>query len=302
MSIDLTRPGSAPTSALALWDVTTSRWSAASSVPLAGSGRVASLGDALYVAHASGVFRVDEGALTQVSPAFDTHASISAFTAWGDSLLVAGGLLARSPFVSVARVDPTTGVRTPMMHASQQVLALAPRGDTVVVGGSFLGVDELPRVFAGGVVAYDTRRGAWSTFAQGLSRDGGGILEPPAVRALAWVGDTLYAAGSFPAGLARWNVAATRWEEIEGIRGSVYVLAACGGDLYVGGDFDAPSHGIVRWDGARFWPMGTGVSGERPDQPAAVYAMTAAPDGALYVTGNFTEVHGRPSRYIARWR
>src|SRR5882757_1888357 len=63
----------------------------------------------------------------------------------------------------------------------------------------------------------------------------------PTVYDLAWVGNTLYAAGFFTnvngaaiKGLARWDGAS--WNAV-GMTGNAYALLADGNDLYVGGSF-----------------------------------------------------------------
>src|ERR1051325_11322365 len=80
----------------------------------------------------------------------------------------------------------------------------------------------------------------------------------PVVYDLAFVGNTLYAAGFFTnlnglniKGLARWD--GLNWSSI-GYNGNAYALLVSGGDLYVGGSFTnagaVAATNIARWDGS----------------------------------------------------
>jgi hypothetical protein len=73
--------------------------------------------------------------------------------------------------------------------------------------------------------------------------------------------------------------------------------------LYAGGPFASagggPANNIAKWNGSRWSPVESGVSG-------SVFALTAFDDGsgggpALYVGGNFTFASGVPANGIAKW-
>lgn len=128
------------------------------------------------------------------------------------------------------------------------------------------------------------------------------------VRALAWDGTNLYAAGSFSAAggvlannIAKWN--GTAWSALgSGLSDPsfavVYALAWTGADLYVGGRFTTAggtsANHVARWDGSSWSALGTGMGG------GLVYAL--AWDGtSLYAGGSFTTAGGLSAPRVARW-
>lgn len=113
-----------------------------------------------------------------------------------------------------------------------------------------------------------------------------------AVFDLAFVGDTLYAAGIFTNvdgvaanGLAKWD--GQSWTSV-GFNGAAYSLAADGGNLYVGGHFTnagtVAMMNIGRWDGSVWSALGSGVGNTNN---GFVYSV-AASNGIVYVGGYFT--------------
>jgi hypothetical protein len=134
-------------------------------------------------------------------------------------------------------------------------------------------------------------------------------------------GDALYAGGSFSIagdfGLARWNGGG--WSLVGGGltpfipsgTAAVYALAAydagSGPELYVGGAFKGAgavnTEGIIRWDGANWHMLGTGL-GPLSHPHSYVYHMTVFDDGhgpALYVAGDFGTAGGQPISQLAKW-
>ncbi len=134
----------------------------------------------------------------------------------------------------------------------------------------------------------------------------------------------LYAAGAFteaggaPAnGIARWS--GTAWEPLAGgLDGPATSLAAFDPDgagpapeeLFVGGFFERASgvlvHGIARWNGSTWAPLGAGVAGS--DSRPSVQSLTSFDvDGIgplpprLFVGGSFTSAGGTSANGVASW-
>ncbi|MGH9818420.1 MAG: delta-60 repeat domain-containing protein, partial [Candidatus Acidiferrales bacterium] len=55
---------------------------------------------------------------------------------------------------------------------------------------------------------------------------------------------------------------------------------------------------IARWDGSAWSALSSGAS---PGVNNVVYTLLFAPDGSLYVGGEFTAAGGIPANRIARW-
>ena len=83
-----------------------------------------------------------------------------------------------------------------------------------------------------------------------------------------------------------------------GTNGRVYTVTAnLAGNVYVAGDFTkagtVDANRIARWDGTRWWPLGSGLDG-------TAYTLRFV-DGNLYAGGNFLTAGGAPATRIARW-
>jgi len=123
---------------------------------------------------------------------------------------------------------------------------------------------------------------------------------------LEFVGDSLYAAGSFTnvngvaaRGLARWD--GNTWSSV-GLGGNAYALAVEGNNLYVAGAF-TNAGGVVmtnvgRWDGSAWYPLGDGLG--RPNINNFCTAI-AVKNGIVYVAGSFTNSGAVAVTNIARW-
>ena len=123
----------------------------------------------------------------------------------------------------------------------------------------------------------------------------------------------LYAGGSFTSAggitvnnIARWN--GIVWSSVGAsnainINSQVFALAvAPNGNLYVGGDFiqvgSSSANRVAKWDGTTWSALGTGpINGV----DGVVSALTVAPNGDLYVGGNFTQAGGVAANNVAKW-
>jgi hypothetical protein len=143
----------------------------------------------------------------------------------------------------------------------------------------------------------------WSPLGDGLNGS---------VRAIVTAGNDLYAGGSFTNSgntsanyVARWDD--PTWHPLgDGFDGPVYALALVNNVLYAGGDFShsgpSPLVRLARWDGSAWRSLGSGLFvGNFPVQ-WAVRALTAGPDGALYVGGSLRNFGFPPFTGIARWK
>ena len=93
-------------------------------------------------------------------------------------------------------------------------------------------------------------------------------------------------------------------------RTTLLAMVQRGSDLYVGGLFrgidDLLTPGIAHWDGTAWRPLGGGVTSADSIGLPYVSALAFAPDGSLYVGGQFTHAiqpDGTPllTRGVARW-
>jgi trimeric autotransporter adhesin len=193
-------------------------------------------------------------------------------------------------------------------HATR-IFALAVRGRTLYVGGSF---DEFAGKPAQNVAAWDTDTDRFYAL-------GEGPVGPPnfgsQVDAMLIRNDDLYVGGSFrqaggrPAhSLARWSFATQEWStlgpaEAPGVNGTIATMAADGDTaLVVGGAFTTagtePAGNVARWDGTRWDTLAGGFE----DQ---VWAIAVSPDHRIYAGGllerNIRTFHGIAAFDGTRW-
>lgn len=157
------------------------------------------------------------------------------------------------------------------------------------------------------IVARD-RTGQWSALDQGLTG--------AAAFAIVQGNDGYrYVGGAFSdasgvantAGIARWDLASGGWFEVDGGTagtGNVFALAiGADGAIYAGGNFTSMSAVANTAGLAKYTPstdtwssIGTVAGGS-----AVVDAIAIAPNGDIYVGGNFTSVGGTAALNIARY-
>lgn len=141
-----------------------------------------------------------------------------------------------------------------------RVRAVLDAGNKIYVGGDF--------TVAGGVVAnriacWSKATRTWSALGTGMKGSPMGLAAPSTVRALAMVGNNLYAGGNFirAGGVLCWNIArwnGTAWSAMNGgLFESVNTMLVSGTDLYVGGSFaNSDRNKVARWTGSAWVDIG----------------------------------------------
>lgn len=177
-------------------------------------------------------------------------------------------------------------------------------GSALYVGGSFVSIGGVP---ANSIARWDGQ--GWSALGTGVAGSAARVASLCVFDDGA--GDALYAGGSFtsaggvPANrIARWDGSA--WSGL-GSDAFVFVHALAAVDdgsgpaLFAGGSPSfaavvANASRIVRWDGASWSSLGSGLK----DEVYALVANDAGPRSSLYVGGRFTASPGGDS-YVAEW-
>jgi hypothetical protein len=235
--------------------------------------------------------------------------ALAVFDGGGGPELVAAGYFGGAGSTNARSIARWNGASWSTLSSGldNQVLALA----TYAENGA-------PRLFAGG---YFTTAGG--SFAPKLARWNGSswsiVSQPPngIVRALDVFddgsGEALYVGGDFTtiglasfAGIARWN--GTSWSAVGSGLGTVRALHVfddgSGLALYAvalapGG---ASTSHVVRWNGSQWLQLG-GEFDSGDFYPLALGSFSSVPTlgPALYLGGNFSNVGGRPSPFLAMW-
>jgi hypothetical protein len=158
---------------------------------------------------------------------------------------------------------------------------------------------------AGGVAASYIAKwngSAWEALGAGLNLDGNG-LAIGLDGAIYAVGAFTTAGGSAANRVAKWSGGA--WSAIDStsLNNTAYgCVVGLDGYLYVCGSFTTAGGNTVNrisyWNGTDWQVMGPNAS---PGLNGLANKLSVAPNGYIYVTGQFTTAGGESSPYIARW-
>jgi hypothetical protein len=257
------------------------------------------------------------GAITSWNPNAKTSIGESGIVnalALSSSTLYAGGYFSTiggKARGSLAALNPTTGAATSWNPNSDgNVYTLAATESTVYVGGGFSHVGGKARSY---IAALNPTTGAaksWSPDALGNPpRD-------PAVRALRVSGSNVYAGGAFSsiggkprnyiAALNSSTGAATSWNPDAGQNPFdqepiVYALRSSGSAVYAGGAFTSIGGQSRNYIAALDAASGDARSWD-PSPSNTVAALAFAPDGSLWIGGQFTGFPTAPQSGIARFK
>jgi hypothetical protein len=184
-----------------------------------------------------------------------------------------------------------------------EVKAIAFKGSTVVVGGSFSG--------AGGIAVSAIASwsgGHWHALGAGMANTSGAPAQVDAI-AVDPVSGNVYAGGNFAKadnqtanGIAMWN--GTAWSPLstgllwDGFANAyVYAMVYANNTLYVGGNFTQAGSvkvdALAEWQGGSWSTVGGAGVSNSGGNAGTVYAMTRNPTtGTLYVGGTFVGAGG----------
>lgn len=225
---------------------------------------------------------------------------------WRDTLLVGGAFtdINGLPMDYLAYFDSTNMVWSPYgSFSSASVHELRIIDDTLYALGAF---DFADGNFCQGIARREgqewTSVGSWDVVSNNIITDL--VKYQGQLIACGQIDFTNYTGGD----VAYFN--GTEWLPLgPGLSGTWAAgrsLCEYQGDLYLGGSIDVNAgnagHGIMRWDGSSFQPVGTGVFGPCNDYscPSGVGDMKVH-DGQLFVSGVVSYAGHVPAPHIATW-
>jgi len=243
---------------------------------------------------------------------FDSSAMVRALAAHTDGRLYVAGYFNYAGDLWTPGLAAWNGESWSEIGASD-VVALVSHASGLYVGGGF-GI-------VGGTAISNIARWdgfAWQPLGAGVNNTVLAIhvqQGPDDAPPIVYVGGGFTQAGGMPASrIARWDGAA--WSPLGlGCSGPVRSIvtfddgSGAGPALYAAGSFQTAGgivvNKVARWDlQSQTWsPLGQGITGQGSGQFLAVFRDSPDPNApaALFMAGSFSEVDGKPIRYVARW-
>jgi hypothetical protein len=240
-----------------------------------------------------------------VVPAVSALAVVGSGLFAGGSFGEAGGVEVRN----IARFDLAASTWSRLGEASAEgvggdVLALAPLGSDLYVGGTFAGAGNTQaRHFA----RFDSAGQAW--FAPPATPNG-------PVHALAAAGNRVFAAGDFTgvgtlqaSRVARFDAGASAWSALgAGVSGTVHAIALRDGTLFAGGAFQAaggvPANLLAAYSEATGAWTAVARSGAQGLDGGSLFLRSvralAVAEGEVLASGDFTLADRSVARHVAR--
>ncbi len=310
---NFTQAGGSPASYVAKYSIATDSWSALGGGVNGVAYGLSVDGDNLYV---SGGFST--AGIVSASNVAKWTISSSSWSALGAgvnsyaySVMATGGIVyvggffteaGTSSAYAVASWDGTNwSALTPSGgngSVGGSVNAIAVRGDSVFVGGSFPTAGTSPAL---NIAVWDKATGQWSALdntpnAEGVDGSVYSIL--PTATGDVYIAGSFTHAGTTPANyIVKWNPSAG-WSALgSGTDGTVYGMAMVSSNLYICGSFThaggSAANYAAQWNGTTWSALGTGLS-------TSGRAIVLA-GGKIYVGGNFTTAGGNTVNHIASW-
>jgi hypothetical protein len=186
--------------------------------------------------------------------------------------------------------------------------AMVVHDGMLYVGGNFQTVGEVTVNY---IARFDGRR--WESLSGGIGRPNMGL-----VHTLDLGDDMLYVGGMFDqiglfrmSNIAAYDITLGRWRSLgQGTDRAVRRVRIAGdGDVYIVGEFTqvdgTPSPAVARFDGNRWYSLGTGLEVRNQtrgrETGARAMALAPAPGGGMYVGGFFDHADGVPCSNVAYW-
>ena len=243
---------------------------------------------------------------------------VTAIATYG-SALIAAGSFATADGVTVNNIASWNGRAWSALQGPTDA-GISSAVETLAVFDGALIAAGFPYPYAGGVVVNGLARWDGSTWSTLDGAPGTGVLGEITASTL-YEGDLVIAGSFVRAGgetvfeVARWD--GNAWRALDGpfaagvsappgagVTPVVNALVEYNGQLIAGGRFlDAGGvfvNHIARWDGTRWWPLGSDGAGVTNGFLPTVRSL-AVYDGALIVGGSFESAGGIAARNIARW-
>jgi hypothetical protein len=248
-------------------------------------------------------FSASTGVVTSWAPTIDE--SVIDLELVGGTAYVTGAFstVQGKPRQGAAAIDTTSAALTdwdPGIHGNGANV-LTSDGTDVVVGGFFDTAGGVPRR---GLAAIDLTTGRPTGFNANI--DNGRVLSLTVGSGAVWAGGSFTQIAGAPAqtDIAKFDpTTGQRLEFTQQTDGQVRSLVVDGADVYAAGNFTKV--GTITRTGAAAFRDVPGTAGAllpwAPDTNAAVNSIARAPDGRIYLGGEFTALKGGtvPRRYLA---